>query len=109
MAKSPHLHKALKGRGSRRAEGPGGQRVLKGRGPQRAEGPEGQSALKGIVPKREKFTESPTILKGLNSDMRGRGSRTRRRALILTTRSAGLRRQLKIVSNLFIIKLFPMS
>ena len=102
--------KALKSRGPRRAEGPGGQRVLKGRGLQRAECPEGQSALKGIVPKREKFTESPTILKGLNSDMRGRGSRTRRRrTLILITRSARLRWQLEIVSNLFIIKLFAMS
>ena len=82
------MHKALKGRGPRRVEGPGGQRVLKGRGPQRAEGPEGQSALKGIIPKREKFTESPTVLKGLNSDKRGRGSRlrTRRsRKVILTT------------------------
>ena len=80
---------------ARRAEGPEGQRAPKGRGSRRAEGPEGQSALKGIVPKREKFTESPTGLKGLNSDKRGRGSRTRR-TLILTTRSARLRRQLKM-------------
>ena len=54
-------------------------KALKGRGPRRAEGTEGQSALKGIVPKREKFTESPKVLKDLNSDKRGRGSRTRRR------------------------------
>ena len=83
---------------------PEGQRVLK------AESPKRQSALKGIVPKREKFTESPTIIKGLNSDMRGRGLRTRRRrTLNLTPRSAWLHRQLKIVSHLFIIKLFAMS
>ena len=78
--------------------------------PRRAEGPEGQSALKVIVPKREKFTESSTVLKGLNSDKRGRGWRTRRRrTLNLTPRSAWLHRQLKIVSHLFIIKLFAMS
>ena len=90
----------MKSRGPRRAKGPEGQRAPKGREPQRAEGSEGQSALKSIVPKREKFTESPTVLKGLNSDERGRGSRTRRRrTLILTTRSTRLRWQLKRTST----------
>ena len=64
---------------------------------------EGQSALKCIVPQRENSTESLKVLKGLNSDKRGRGSRTstttRTRTVILTTRSARLRRQLKIKKN----------
>ena len=34
-------------------------KALKGRGPRRAEGPE------GIVTKKDKFTESPTVLMGL--------------------------------------------
>ena len=48
-----------------------------------------------IVPPKKKSTESLNDPKSLNSDKRGRGSRTRRRrTLILTTSSAGLRRQL---------------
>ena len=77
-----------------------GQRAPKGKRPLRAKGPKGWGAPKDIGPPREKSPESLNSQKRLYSDNRGRGSRTRTsrtsRTPILTTRSARLRRQLKI-------------
>ena len=93
MSESPEGQSVLEGRVPRMSESPEGEV------PRREECPDGQGAQNSILPQREKSTESLRVLKGLNSEKRGRGSRTtitRTRTVILTTRSARLRRQLKI-------------